>query len=113
MPFQQTVLNRMGDVMLALREAEKAAVSPTRIQLQKFVYLVDVLGQIVGLLKPVHGHKTYKNGPYDSAIQNAVDALAFRGFVRIAGVWKTPSGTLGTRYGLAPGGELFLRRYDE
>lgn len=101
----------MGDVMLALREAEKANVRPTRIQLQKFIYLTDVLGQVVGLLKPREGHKTYFRGPYDAAIQNAIDSLAFRGFARIAGVWKTPSGDLGTSYTLAGPGLLFLEKF--
>jgi hypothetical protein len=102
-------LNRMSDVMLALGEAEKAHVLPTRIQLQKFIYLSDVLGQIVGELKPREGHKTYRNGPYDSAIQNAVDALSFRGLARIAGIWRTPSGHKATSYALAEPGRQFLK----
>lgn len=102
--------NRMGDVVLALSQAGKARIHPTRIQLQKFIYLSDVLGQVVGALMPVVGHKTYFNGPYDSAIQNAVDSLAFRGLVQITGVWKTPSGKVATKYTLAISGEKFLAR---
>jgi len=109
----QNIVNRMGDVVLALGEAEKAQVQPTRIQLQKFVYLTDVLGQVVGTLKLSGGHKTYRNGPYDAAIQNAVDSLAFRGMVRIAGIWKTPSGGTGTKYALAAPGRHLLARLRE
>ena len=107
------VLNRMGDVMLALGEAGQAKVRPTKIQLQKFVYLADVLGQVVGSLKPREGHKTYRNGPYDPAIQNAVDALAFRGLARVAGAWRTPSGHLATSYTLAEPGLEFLKKLRE
>src|ERR1035441_10545017 len=103
----------MGDVVLALGEAEKAHVQPTRIQLQKFVYLTDVLGQLVGAMKLLEGHKIYFNGPYDSAIQNAVDSLAFRGVVRIVGVWKTPSGSTGTKYALATPGQSLMSRLHE
>jgi hypothetical protein len=105
-----TVMNRMGDVILALGEADQAKVRPTKIQLQKFVYLTDVLGQVVGSLKPCEGHKTYRNGPYDPAIQNAVDALAFRGLARVAGVWRTASGHLATSYTLAAPGRDFLAK---
>jgi hypothetical protein len=103
---------RMGDVLLALKEAGKAQINPTRIQLQKFIYLTDVLGQIVGRPKPNNGHKTYKNGPYDPRIQNAVDALAFRGVARIAGVWRTPGGHLATQYALAKGGLVVLEKIE-
>src|ERR1700733_6759299 len=110
MAGSQNILNRMGDVALALSEAEKAHVQPTRIQLQKFVYLTDVLSQLVGTMKLLEGHKIYFNGPYDAAIQNAVDSLAFRGLVRIAGVWKTPSGSTGTKYALAVQGRRLVSR---
>jgi hypothetical protein len=102
--------NRMSEVLFALEQAERARVKPTRIQLQKFVYLSDALGQIVGVLRPRSGHKTYRNGPYDAAIQNAVDCLAFRGFARIAGLWRTPSGRLGTSYSIADAGILLLNK---
>lgn len=110
MPESDKTFNRMADVVFALGEAEKARNRPTKIQLQKFVYLTDVLSQVVGAMKPLEAHRTYRNGPYDSAVQNAVDCLAFRGLVRVAGVWKTPSGHLGTRYTLSAPGRLFLQR---
>lgn len=100
----------MGDVILALNEAERAEVFPTRIQLQKFVYLADALGQIIGILKPLEGHKTYQNGPYDAAVQNAVDSLAFRGFARIEGVWRMSTGGLATKYQITESGTNFLER---
>ena len=92
----QNIMNRMGDVVLALGEAEKSHIQPTRIQLQKFVYLADVLGQLVGAMKLREGHKSYFNGPYDAAIQNAVDSLAFRGLVRIAGEPRETAGLTNT-----------------
>src|SRR5438128_407663 len=110
MAGMQNIANRMGDVVLALGEAEEANVQPTRIQLQKFIYLSDVLGQVVGTLKLREGHKTYRNGPYDAAIQNAVDSLAFRGVVRIAGIWKTAAGGTGTKYALARSGRQLMSR---
>jgi hypothetical protein len=108
-----TVINRIGDVIIALGEAEKSKVRPTKIQLQKFVYLTDVLAQVVGMMKPRAAHKTYRNGPYDPAVQNAVDALAFRGLVRVAGVWRTPSGHMGTSYTIAGSGRQFLKKLRE
>lgn len=108
--MNSTVTNRMGDVIIALAEAEKAKVRPTKIQLQKFIYLTDILGQVIGLFRPREGHKTYRNGPYDAAIQNAVDSLAFRALVQITGVWKTPSGYLATRYELAAPGRKLLEK---
>lgn len=109
----KNVLNRMGDVAFALNEAAQAKVRPTKIQLQKFVYLTDVLGQVVGSLKPREAHKTYRNGPYDAAIQNAVDALAFRGLVTVADVWRTPSGHLATSYQLATPGREFVQKISQ
>jgi hypothetical protein len=102
----------MCDVMLAVGEAGRANIRPTRIQLQKFIYLSDVVGQVVGLLKLTQAHKTYKAGPYDPAIQNAVDSLAFRELVRIAGVWRTPNGKLGTSYAISIAGRHFLKRLE-
>lgn len=110
MPSSDKLFNRMADVIFALGEAESARVRPTKIQLQKFVYLADVLCQIVGAMKPRDAHLTYRNGPYDPAVQNAVDCLAFRGLVRVAGVWRTPSGHLATSYALSEPGRKFLQR---
>jgi hypothetical protein len=104
MSGEKNITNRMGDVLLALGQAATADITPTKIQLQKFVYLVDVIGQVLGVLRLREGHKTYRNGPYDVAIQNAVDCLAFRGLVTISGTWRTPSGHLAVRYALAPEG---------
>jgi uncharacterized protein YwgA len=103
------VTNRMGDVFFALGEAATADIQPAKIQLQKFIYLTDVVGQLLGVLRLRDGYKTYRNGPYDVAIQNAVDSLAFRGFVNVAGTWKTPSGHLAVRYTLARQGQEMLQ----
>src|SRR5688572_8648288 len=74
---------RMRDVALCLHAAAPRHVALNRIRLQKYIYLADVLSIVYAALPPVDGHITYKNGPYDRAIQNAVDALAFRGFVHV------------------------------
>ncbi len=108
MPGGENILNRMLDVLLALDEAEEVRVQPTRIQLQKFVYLADVLSQVMGALKLGRGHRTYTRGPYDAAIQNAVDSLAFRGLVRVAGVWRMPGGGVGAKYQLSGPGRRLL-----
>lgn len=108
-----SVANRFADVVLALEQASRSRVRPTRIQLQKFVYLTDALAQIVGSLGPMEGHKTFRNGPYDAAIQNAVDCLCFRGVAAIAGTWRTQAGHLATTYTLTRSGRDFLLKIHE
>lgn len=75
---------RFPDVLLCLYYANLNKESSIgRIQLQKFIYLADTMSIIWDVLSPKHGHVTYKYGPWDRNIQNAVDALAFRGFLSI------------------------------
>ncbi|MEZ2336850.1 hypothetical protein AB6735_14505 [Mucilaginibacter sp. RCC_168] len=73
--------NRFIDVLLALNNAEEYNQLLGRIQLQKYIYLSDTISVIWDILAPAEGHETYKNGPFDESITNAVDVLAFRGFV--------------------------------
>jgi len=100
--------NRIKDVGFALREARLEGVDPTRIQLQKFVYLLDALSSIFWMLGPKCGHKTYHNGPYDPAIQNAVDSMAFRGLVDVTGIWRVANGNRATQYRLTEAGTSFV-----
>lgn len=79
-----TTGQRYKDVLLALATAHKYNQTLGRLQLQKFVYLADILSLIWDVVGPKEGHYTYKNGPYDPGIQNAADVLAFRGAVEIA-----------------------------
>jgi len=75
--------NRFIDVIIALSVAQEYEQVIGRIQLQKFIYLSDTIAATWSVLAPKNGHETYKHGPYDDSINNAVDALAFRGFVTI------------------------------
>lgn len=76
-------LLRMRDVIFALVLAQKADVTLNKIQIQKFIYLIDSVSYLFAIFPPSKAHVTYKNGPWDVGLQNAVDALAFRGFVKI------------------------------
>jgi hypothetical protein len=75
------VSGRMRDVLLALHFASQNEATISRIRLQKFVYLLDCVSRLYDTLPSSVSHRTYLNGPYDPTIQNAVDVLAFRGFV--------------------------------
>lgn len=100
-------LLRMRDVALCLHAATPRHVLLNRIRLQKYIYLADALSIVYAALPPVDGHITYKNGPYDRAIQNAVDALAFRGFVHV--VAGTADVGSSNTYSLSGAGDSFVR----
>lgn len=77
---------RFKDVLLSLGAAMSCG-TPTglhRIQLQKFIYLQDCLVAAWRELSKPSGFVPWDRGPYDGQIQNAVDALAFRGFVDVS-----------------------------
>lgn len=80
---QSELFQRYADVILALSTSERYGENLGRLQLQKFIYLCDILSLAWNILSSDDGHETYKHGPYDYKIQNAVDALSFRGFVKI------------------------------
>jgi len=102
------ILLRMRDVALALRGAhDNGAQTLTRIQLQKLIYLVDVVAYLYSILPPSARHRTYKHGPYDQNIQNAVDSLAFRGFVALGTLRQSPQGDIATSYSLTSAGTSF------
>ena len=104
------VLNRMYDVVVALAAAKKHKQLLNRIRLQKFIYLLDVVSFLYEYLPPKRGHLTYKNGPYDQAIQNAVDSLAFRGFVSVYNVEYAPDGKKYAEYSINNVGKSWLER---
>jgi len=110
MESQVRVLIRMRDVGFALRSAAEFKQLLSRIRLQKFVYLLDVLVYLVELLPSFEGHRTYKHGPFDAAIQNAVDCLAFRGFVRVSDVQQETDGQIHSRYGLTREGVNWVEK---
>lgn len=75
---------RFSDVLISLYFANKHQQNKIgRIQLQKLIYLADTISVIWEVLAPKYGHETYKYGPYDKNIQNAVDAMVFRGFIDV------------------------------
>lgn len=110
MPNQTRALIRMRDVGLALEAAAGFKQHLSRIRLQKFVYLLDVMVYLVELLPPSEGHLTYKHGPFDSAIQNAVDCLAFRGLVQVSELHREVDGRTYAKYGLTEAGRTWVNK---
>lgn len=104
---------RMRDVGMSLKVASNFGQLLTRTQLQKFVYLLDVVSLLYDLLPPPEAHLTYKYGPYDAAIQNAVDSLAFRGFVAVHDVRRSLEGSVSARYQLMPEGNSWTEQISE
>lgn len=84
MSFAQT--DRYKDVLFALRAANESGESPGRLQLQKLIYLADILSAAWRKIGKPAAFLPYKNGPYDPSIQNVVDTLAFRGLVEVTGL---------------------------
>ena len=113
---------RYRDVILALASAHKYGEGLGRLQMQKFIYLADSLSILWDLLSPEISFQTYKHGPYDPAIQNAIDVLMFRGVINIIRSDIKPDGTLTALYEISDSGltivekmksePYFLRRAD-
>jgi len=100
---------RMRDVALVLLAVQEHDLALNRIGLQKLIYLLDSSATIFEILPPAEGHETYKHGPYDRYIQNAVDCLCFRGLVRIERAVSYEN-ALSTEYGLTPAGEAWANQ---
>src|SRR5687767_2139915 len=77
---------RCKDVLFALSAAATHQQALGRLALQKLIYLHDVLSIVWREVSASEGFLAWRNGPYDLAIQNAVDSLAFRGLVSISGL---------------------------
>lgn len=108
--MSQTYLNhRFKDVIIALAIAHEYDRVLPKIQLQKYIYLVDTLSVIAEVMAPKQGHETYRHGPWDKDIQNAADALAFRGFINL----KVSSGGERFSYQLSDSGLELARRLRE
>lgn len=99
----------MSDVAFALDVASHYGQRLSRIRLQKFIYLLDIVGYMYEMLPPANNHHSYNNGPYDAAIQNAVDSLAFRGLVNVSEVGKSPDGKIQCNYTLTPSGKQWAK----
>lgn len=74
---------RTKDVLFALTAATEYVQALGRLQLQKTIYLFDILAIAWRQVGGSESFSTWKNGPYDMTIQNAVDSLCFRGLVSI------------------------------
>lgn len=74
---------RTKDVLFALTAATEYVQSLGRLQLQKTIYLFDILAIAWRQVAGSESFSPWKNGPYDLTIQNAVDSLCFRGLVSI------------------------------
>jgi len=102
----------MCDVVLSLNAADKHGEHLNKIRLQKFIYLTDCVRLLYALLPPRDNHVTYKHGPYDSTIQHAVDALAFRGFVHIVTI-RAKDGGIAADYALTRAGLGWAKQLEE
>lgn len=90
---------RYSDVLISLYFVDKYNQNKIgKVQLQKLIYLADILAVLWEVLGPKYGHETYKYGPYDKDIQNAVDALVFRGFVDIVSFDISSGKSLDVKY---------------
>lgn len=111
MSEQSKVLVRMCDVIFSLGVADIYGLTLNRIRLQKFIYLLDVVGYLYEILPPLDAHRTYRRGPYDSAIQNAVDSLAFRGLTKVLNVTRSKDDkAIHAEYSLSDAGKLWLKK---
>ena len=106
---KKTVL-RMRDVGFALSACSHFAAPLNRVGLQKFLYLTDALSRLFEVLPPAEGHETYKHGPYDRFIQNAVDCLCFRRIARISKSSVSGQGNVSTEYELTDDGKIWARK---
>ena len=104
------VLLRMQEVGFALQAAGTYRQRLNRTRLQKFIYLEDAVRYVYSLMPLQNGHRTYLHGPFDLAIQNAVDALAFRGLARICSVEKEEDGSIHAEYELTSAGRMWVKR---
>ena len=100
---------RMRDVVLASSAASRYQHALNRIQLQKFLYLVDAITFLFDIAPPREAHRTYKHGPFDAAIQNAVDCLTFRGLASVKGVSRQADGTTTAFYELTNAGKAWAK----
>jgi len=97
---------RCKDVIFALSVAGKHSQPLGRLALQKLIYLFDVLAISWRHVGARQGFHPWHNGPYDRNIQNAVDLLAFRGFVGVSELSFRHARNVGCRYLLTDAGSL-------
>lgn len=103
----------MRDVGIAMHVASRYGQFLNRIRLQKFVYLMDAVAIIFKEIPQHEGYVTFKHGPFDRRVQNAVDALAFRGLVSINNLTRGDQGNLSVEYRLTDAGLDWARLLGE
>lgn len=99
---------RFRDVLFALQAASEFDQQLGRLRLQKLIYLSDILSVAWRKVSNPAGFTPYKNGPYDSRIQNAVDALAFRGLVKVTSLSFRQPRITDTNYDLTAEGHAAI-----
>lgn len=105
------ILRRMVDICFAVKIASNYNQWLGKVQLQKFVYLLDVLRPLYEIMPPLDGHITYKYGPYDVKIQNAADVLAFRGFLKYHQIKINSQNHIALTYFLTSDGERLVTKF--
>lgn len=100
--------HRFKDVLLALAAAARSNVSLQRIQLQKLIYLMDVFSAVWREVSKPTSFEPEKRGPWDRQIQNAVDALAFRGLVTIDHINIRKAKEIQSNYSLSNSGHSLM-----
>lgn len=96
---------RSKDVLFALSAASDYNQQLGRLALQKLIYLFDVIALAWRQIGAQPGFRPWHNGPYDPMIQNAVDALAFRGLVNITDLSFRRTKNAECRYSLTDAGK--------
>ena len=77
---------RFKDVLFAVAAASASNTGLGRLQLQKFIYLTNVFSAVWRTVSKPPDFRPDQRGPYDPQIQNAVDALVFRGLIEVRNV---------------------------
>lgn len=92
--MDNVVALRLRDVAVCLHSAKRHQFVLSKIQLQKLIYLMDVLCACLEILSVDSGHCTYYHGPYDKNIQNAADMLVFWEFSDVKNIRTTDNGVM-------------------
>jgi len=102
---------RGKDVLFALAVSSSSKQQLGRLALQKFIYLFDVLALACREVGGSKAFRPWRNGPYDFAIQNTVDALAFRGFVSISNLSFRRTKNTECNYTLTEAGKTVVAQF--
>jgi len=104
---------RYSDVIISLYATRKNKSNLGRLQLQKFIYLCDTISLLWNQAALNNGYITYKHGPWDQKIQNAVDVLAFRGFVEIDSTETCNAKKVSAFYKITPDGCKLVEQFSQ